>query len=349
MKNVIFKFGVFTRMCTSTINTLHTKLLKRNYMESVHEKPKIHPYKQIHPWKSLQEFADYIATNVIYNENGLVALNKPYGISHRKTEVKTVRHFIPNAVDYTLEDALPYIAKRLNYSKLTLIRKPEKYMTGLMLLTENTHVQNNVELALRRGNNFTKTYWVTTIRVPNVLRGKEHLAMKLQSNPNYRLKKPIIVTSWTKNDEKRNAVKILNVEFNVLSNSTFNLCSLIEIKSSTIQWHALRLFASTYLYSPILGDNLYASRIQKLGNAYINIDPHLEYTELPPKLNRSILQVLNVKPSDQHIIPCHIHLRSMVLPSFLDGKQDLMLKAPLIPPFNWTCKQLEFKYLMQDT
>lgn len=141
-------------------------------------------------------------------------------------------------------------------------------------------------------------------------------------------------------------MKILNVEFNVLSNSTLNLCSLVEIRSSTTKWHALRLFASTFLYSPILGDNLYASRIQKVGDTYVQVDPFQESTELPAKVDKPILELLNIESSQQHIIPVHIHLRSLGLPSFLGKGKDLIVEAPLIPPFDWTCKQLQFKCLM---
>lgn len=159
----------------------------------------------------------------------------------------------------------------------------------------------------------------------------------------------VIVTSWSKNEAKRQEVKILNTEFKVLSNSTLNLCSLVQIRSSTQRWHALRLFAATFLYTPILGDNLYASRIQKVGNAYVQVDPFQEYANVLPKLDKAILQLLNVQPSQQHIIPVHIHLRSIGLPSFLEKGKDLVLEAPLIPPFDWTCQQLEFKYLMSNT
>lgn len=129
----------------------------------------------------------------------------------------------------------------------------------------------------------------------------------------------------------------------MLSNSTFNLCSLVELKSSTHAKNAIRLFAATYLYSPILGDNIYASRIQKIGNTYVRVDPFLSCPGLP-KLDMKLLRLLNVRVKQQEIIPAHIHLKSVVLPSFF-GK-TLTIEAPLMPPFDWTCKQLDFKYLM---
>ncbi|XP_076635911.1 pseudouridylate synthase RPUSD4, mitochondrial [Colletes latitarsis] len=349
MENI--KFVMHRCLCTPAVNGLHRKLFNRNYnMENVQQKSekKIHPYKQLHPWKSLTDFSEDLVKNVIYNKDGLVVLNKPYGIIHQRIHEETISSNIPNFVDYTLEDALPHIAKQLNYSNLIVVKKPEKYMTGITLLARDSKIQDNIKLALRRGNNFTSTYWAITIRVPNTLRGEEHLAIKMELNPQYKLKKPVIVTSWFKNAMKRGDVKILNVKFKVLSNSTLNLSSLVEIKSSTTKYHAVRLFAATFLYCPILGDNIYGSRVQKVGNTYVNVNPFLKYTDFPPKLDKELLQLLKVDAHRQPIIPAHIHLRSMVLPSFLGKGQDLTIEAPLIPPFDWTCKQLEFKYLMQD-
>lgn len=127
--------------CAYTAATSCTKILKRNYIEN-------HPYKHIHPWKSFTEFSDNLLNNIVYNKgntfninlclqvssfnfdfiDGLVVLNKPYGIRRRSLDISTicVRNNVPNGVDYTLNDALPYIAKRLNYLNLTIVRCPEK-------------------------------------------------------------------------------------------------------------------------------------------------------------------------------------------------------------------------------
>ncbi|XP_043256990.1 mitochondrial RNA pseudouridine synthase RPUSD4-like [Colletes gigas] len=349
---VDIKFAIHRCLCTPTVNVLYRKLFKRNYnMENFAQKKpleEIHPYKKLHPWKSLAEFSYDLVKSVFYNEDGLVALNKPYGVSHQRIHNEIGASDIPNFVDYTLEDALPHIAKQLNYSNLIVVKKPEKYMTGITLLAADSKIVDNVKLALRRGNNYTSTYWALTIRVPNKLWGEEHLAIKMKSNPHYELRKPIIVTSWPKNEQKRGDVKILNVKFRVLSNSTFNLSSLVQIKSSTIKHHAIRLFAATFLYCPILGDNIHGSRIQKIGGTYITVDPFVKYTDFPPKLDKELLQLLKLNTQRQPIIPVHIHFRSINLPYFHGKERDLLIEAPLIPPFEWTYQQLKFDYLKED-
>lgn len=124
--------------CAYTTATSCTKILKRNCMEN-------HPYKHVHLWKSFKQFSDDLLNNIVYNKgntlninlclqvssfnfdfiDGLVVLNKPYGIRRRSLDTSTIRNNLPNSVDYTLNDALPYIAKQLNYLNLTIVRCPE--------------------------------------------------------------------------------------------------------------------------------------------------------------------------------------------------------------------------------
>lgn len=153
----------------------------------------------------------------------------------------------------------------------------------------------------------------------------------------------MIKDKWSINAQKQRLVKVLKVEYNVISNSTNNLSSLIEIKSSTLKWHALRLFASTRLYAPILGDNLYANRIHKIGGTWLLTNPFTVTNQLPD-IDNQLLELLHLTKAKSQLIPCHIHCRQVILPDFLN-KETITLEAPLIPPLEWTCKQLKFKYI----
>jgi len=141
---------------------------------------------------------------------------------------------------------------------------------------------------------------------------------------------------------KRDEVKIMNIDYKVLSNSTHNLSSLIEIESSTRKWNGIRLFVSTMLYSPILGDNIHGSRVQEIMGTWIRVNPFADSCWEMPKINRQLLDLLDVRPNQQEIIPTHVHLRSVHL-LFGNKKKDIVIEAPLMDPFDWTCKQLMFK------
>ncbi|CAK9831054.1 hypothetical protein ANTRET_LOCUS8120 [Anthophora retusa] len=90
-------------------------------------KKSIHPFKQIHPWRSEKEFADDLLNNIIYDKDGLVVLNKPYGIPRGKGSSEFNRtNSVSHSVHYTLEDALPHIRSQLKYPQLTISKCPEK-------------------------------------------------------------------------------------------------------------------------------------------------------------------------------------------------------------------------------
>ncbi|CAL7946397.1 unnamed protein product [Xylocopa violacea] len=334
---VTTKFYTLKRVCTYIP---YLKVFRRNYVKGIAQSKlrDIHPYKKIHPWKSLQEFSEDLLSNIIYIKDGLVALNKPYGIRCSKPLIRNTCNNIPNGVDYAIKDALPYICDQLNYSNLIVVRCPERYMSGVTLLAADENVERAVNLAFVHSKFFANSYWVITVGVPRKLEDKHRLGMRLISNSTSNSKRATIITSWSNSDEKYGRIKLLKIDYKVLSSSTFNLCSLLEIKSSTEKWHAIRLFSSTFLYSPVLGDNICASQIQKVGDTFLKIDPFL-VQPAPLKLDKKILEQLYVSPMHQTIIPAHIHLKSVVLPMFFGN--TLTIEAPLWPHFDWTCKQLE--------
>ncbi|KAL6254389.1 hypothetical protein P5V15_014437 [Pogonomyrmex californicus] len=333
---------------TTTFRTLYRnyytteKILERENTET----REIHPYRRIHPWKSEREFVDDLLKNVIYNADGIIAINKPYGIPfiNKTTKSNKVIHSnykIVGAVDYTIKDVLPYLAKELNVPILIPCLGSEKYMSGVYIFGINDNVCNQIELAKRRTNGKYKKYWTVTIRVPNEIKGNYHLAMMLKSSV-LGDKKPIILSQWSNNMAKKDQIQIMNISHKVLSNSMHNLSSLLEIESSSRKWNGIKLFASTMLYSPILGDNIHGSRVQEIMGTWMKVNPFAESCWELPKINRQLLDLLNITPNQQEIIPAHIHLRSVHL-IFGKEKRDLVIQAPLIDPFDWTCKQLMFK------
>lgn len=363
MECLLGKLGLYRGTCLTIAKNSSKKSFKRNYTveEPVQkfEKNKItHPYRQIHPWKSLSSFSTDLLNNLIYNKGGLVVLNKPYGISAVSQNSDTSKmsrtnvHKLAHSVDYTITDSLQYISTELGYDNLIIVKSPERYMTGVTILAASRELESKVKKSLMRAvgsQNLYRTYWAITTMMPKQREGKMNLAMELKYDSNADQKKPVIITKWSRQAEKEQRVKVLNIEFKVLSNSTLNLSSMLEIKTSTTKWHAIRLFAATVLYSPILGDNYHASRIQNTMGTWLPVNPFLPSTERPPQLNKELMKMLYIIPATQEIIPVHLHLRSIYLPSLFKKNQDLTFEASLLPPFTWTCEQLKFKEINQQS
>lgn len=319
-------------------------------MYTLQKKKKIHPYRKLHPWISHESFSQYLLDNIVYHKDGLVVINKPYGIACRRPNelspetAHKMNTPVANAVNYTLSDSLTFLAQELGYNKLNIVKTQEKYSTGLTLLAANAAVEKAIKLSYNRAigtNVLHKKYWVVTTKLSKEIEGNERLCLKKEVDRLTNSSKIIILDKWSTNDAKRHKIKLLNVSFKLISNSTNNLSSLIEIQSSTVKWHALRLYSATRLYAPILGDNLYSNRIQKIAGHWILVNPFLKSINIPNP-SQELLELLQLTPAKTELIPCHIHARQILLLNFAD-KENLTLEAPLIPPFDWTCKQLCFK------
>ncbi|XP_046626589.1 mitochondrial mRNA pseudouridine synthase RPUSD3-like [Neodiprion virginianus] len=326
---------------------------KTNDQEKVERDRKpLHPYKKIHPWKSIENFSQDLIDNVIYNKDGVVVLNKPYGISNFSREITSERTKwkpvagISNSVNYTLLDVLPKISRDLGYPSLSIVKSPERYISGISILASDEKKAYAIKKALSRAQcakTFARSYWVVTTKLPRSNSGELNLAIRKKESPCKTYKQPIIVTKWGENEVKRREVKTFDVCYRTISTSDGNLSALMEIQCFTTKWHAIRVFASTVLVSPILGDNIHGSRVKKLMGSYMHISPFVDASRQIPILQPELLKKLNLQQSQAVIIPAHIHLREITLMSFPSRGQDLKLVAPLPHSFQWTCDQLQFK------
>ncbi|XP_043463898.1 mitochondrial RNA pseudouridine synthase Rpusd4-like [Leptopilina heterotoma] len=356
MKNISRLFGT-DRILNRNVRTIR-KQSKDKYPANHETSEKVykekHPYKQIHPWKSASEFSESLVKNILYNEDGLVAINKPYGIPSRNKDITDTKprflhrslNSVSNGVDYSIADSLPYIAKQLGYEKLTVMRAPERYMTGVTLLTADKTVEDKVLLAERREftlKQLTKSYWIVTTRLCAKTNDKGQVGMKLFKSPCKKFERPVIIKEWNNAQVERKEVRLLNFEHELISNSKMDLSSLIKLKASTKKWHAIRLFAATQLHSPVLGDNNHGSRIQNIMGTWMTVNPFLETVSKPPTLDPQLLKSLNLSQAMQPIIPVHIHLREVELLHFLGRKKHLVIQAPLFPEFAWTIETLGLK------
>jgi 23S rRNA-/tRNA-specific pseudouridylate synthase len=81
---------------------------------------------------------------------------------------------------------------------------------------------------------------------------------------------PIVVHKWSKNAVKRGDVKVIRVEHRTLHKQDF--ASLVEVCPSATKCHFLRVYLA-HLVSPVLGDNLYGSRVHQVMGVPVAINP----------------------------------------------------------------------------
>ncbi|GAB1608417.1 uncharacterized protein LOC115213410 [Argonauta hians] len=263
------------------------------------------------------EIVNHIRTKVIYNENDIVAINKPYGLSS---------HGGPG-INISLADILPELAGKIYHrGNLHLVHRLDKGTTGVILLAKTAEMATILHKMFQE-QKVIKKYWALTKGVPNprngiidipiaegTVEGKTRMVLK----PDYDEKTRLVM--------KKSSVKRLEAitQYRVLSDSFQS--ALVECQPQTGIKHQLRVHLAFGLNTPIIGDHKY-SHINKLA---------------PQRLYPEILQRLHVRQSKVRFIPMHLHAKMVILPELLDGR-NLFIKADLPYHFRKNMNSLKLK------
>ncbi|XP_021002957.2 mitochondrial mRNA pseudouridine synthase RPUSD3 [Parasteatoda tepidariorum] len=312
---------------------------------------KRHCFKILFPWKSEEEFGNSLISSIVYKKDGLIALNKPFGVkihSHDKPGARSKpgqRKIVPTIAetDYTIEDALPILKSYLKAPGLSILKSAEKYTSGIVLLGENEQVSLCLKKSIEKAKQ-QKTphliHWMLTHGVPVIKDRKERVAIKLLSEDADQPKQPIIVFQFSRRNVKSHILHPVNVEYKVLAENKTVSSSLIEVASSSVVYHFVRVYASTRIV-PILGDILYGSRMNTVLGMPVRLHiQHAQAQDMQP-LPKKMSEALDL-PKGLHghtMMPTMLHFRSILLPTFA-GKEDVIITAPPPIHFQWTAEQL---------
>lgn len=306
-----------------------------------------HEYQKQNAWRSLKQFADFLTASIIYNRDGLVVLNKPYGIGLSPPPIVTSQHskytdkILDGQRQYYLMEAVPHVAGNLGYKNLTVLKIPERYASGVTVLSSCEKVVDKIKTCLKKASGHQQLcahYWTVVIGNPQPNSAFVKVGLTFKENPcASNDKQPIVVHKWSRNAVKRGDVKVIKVEHRTLYKQ--DLASLVEVCPSATKWHFLRVYL-THLVSPVLGDNLYGSRVHQVMGVPIAINPCSDAARGPKKLPQNLQAALSIKPGQEVIIPAHLHLRRLILPHYLGKGNDFIIEAPLPSSFQWTCESL---------
>ncbi|KAK7866657.1 hypothetical protein R5R35_000273 [Gryllus longicercus] len=331
----------FCRRFASSSETLKIQKWKKN----------LHIYSYSFNWGGLSELAHVLANNVIMNEDGLVVLNKPHGIGKEEPIInksriereKRLRTAIVGEKDFYLNEILPLLAHKLGYEHLETVKIPERYTSGVSVLSSSQELTNHVKNCIQKGKNQGKildTYHVVCVGTPSPISYKGKVAIQHEQDKICGGSQPILLTKWSKNSAKRGDVTTVSVEHTTLQQGPF--ASLVEVKPSRTKSHFLRVYMA-YMMSPILGDNLYGSRVQNVGGRSLAISPFSDRAKLPQRLEDPMLAALDLERQDERFIPAHVHLHRVEIPDFGGKGKPLEIEAPPPEVFSWTCKQVIYK------
>ncbi|XP_071450175.1 mitochondrial mRNA pseudouridine synthase RPUSD3-like [Hetaerina americana] len=301
-----------------------------------------HVYDNVSRWKSKRELADYLLDNMLLNQDGLIVLNKPYGIgAYQRPENANMPKDIPRDDKYNLSDALPYIGNALGVDHLTVIKCAEKFSSGVSILASSEKALDRIKTCRRRAmcsKKVTSKYLCVALDRPQDTDQSEIVKVALSGSPDGKTFQPVIFDVRRPPNTKY-AISV-SVQLNTLCTNGYG-ASLVEIKPSSTQWHFIRVYMAHKL-APLLGDNIHGPRVKYCMGIPVAVNP-FNIQDRTKVLNPSIRRRLSLEQGEESIIPCHVHLKEVTFVGWHRDKSDLTVIAPTPPFFTWTCKQLDLE------
>ncbi|XP_057373214.1 mitochondrial mRNA pseudouridine synthase RPUSD3-like [Daphnia carinata] len=310
---------------------------RKNYLSEedgrIKSKP-VHAIRDIYPWKNKEQFVDHLAENVIYNKDGLIAINKPYGVPLLKNGLIKGS----NESLFSIEEALTPLASLLNVEKLLPAKMVERFASGISLFASKEKVIDKIRQSYINNKSkkiYTFKYLAVTIGEPKPSSSRGTVGMGFFEHQDIEKKLLAIMKDYSNKKVADGLVREFRVDYKTLSRGD-EPCSLVEIDVSSTKNHFLRVYLA-HLFSPVLGDHIYGNRVQDIMGKRLAISPlQADSLSVFQKIPAEILTRLKVTESG--IVPNCLHLSQMTLSKFASKDSNLVLKADPPPCFQYICQ-----------
>ena len=248
------------------------------------------------------EIEEIIKRNVIYNDNDIVAIHKPYGLQ-MFGESKRSRHSVDSLLS-CLFDTLN-VTSTEKWPGLLPVHRLDKNTTGILLCAKTEEMHNKLT-NLFRERKIEKRYWAILNGTPDTEEAIIDIPLGT-INLNGRTRQTIrpdysnsIVTN-----KKIYTGKIFPAvtEYKVLT--TKGNSALVEAKTKTGIKHQVRAHFGLGLNTPILGDHKYS---------------HVDKLEKPQKVHGDILHRLTVRKSRSRDLPFCFHAKRVLIPEIIPDR-----------------------------
>ncbi|XP_061640223.1 pseudouridylate synthase RPUSD4, mitochondrial-like [Phyllopteryx taeniolatus] len=279
--------------------------------------------QNVHP----NVLAKHLSRSVLYQDQQVVVINKPYGVPLRDSSGET-----------SVSSVLPVLSKMMDGMKIKSDSQLfpclglEKEMTGALLLARSEEVVEHVR-ELNRSNQVERKYWLVTVGVPVPSEGMIDIPIIERevtgSQPHYKM---ALSPVYRMNDTGGGLTKVRANRQSLPAVTKYKVldsnggCSLVELEPLTGVKHQLRVHMAFALACLILGDHKY-SHWSKLA---------------PQKLPERMLGKLGLEQSKIRHLPLHLHARQLTLPRI--GLGNISVQCPMPKFFTQTLSRLNLTF-----
>ncbi|KAI0226262.1 Mitochondrial RNA pseudouridine synthase Rpusd4 [Lamellibrachia satsuma] len=255
---------------------------------------------ELHPWKKEEQLVEDLVKGVLYQDENIVAINKPNGIpmhALKVTEDLPPGVASPTEGDFSIAGVMPALQERFQakelrevysqhrlYSGVTLLTKSQDALvvdylvvlySGVTLLTKSKDAHDKLQKYFRhvRANKVLhQTYWAFTVGIPHPEVSEEEIALSRVVLHDWSLS--VKVNNPSRQKRKSGEVIVSSMKYRLLNTFKSSQChmALVEIQPVTTKWDAIQLFLLTKL-TPVFGDHKYSSRLKAVLDKPVLLKP----------------------------------------------------------------------------
>uniref|UniRef100_A0A0N5A268 Pseudouridylate synthase RPUSD4, mitochondrial n=1 Tax=Parastrongyloides trichosuri TaxID=131310 RepID=A0A0N5A268_PARTI len=265
-----------------------------------------------------EDLANYLAKRVIYEDDSLIAFDKPYFLAYSGKSKEKELH-----MDSCLQELKKIVSPGID--RLNLIKSLDKQYSGIILFGKNIDDQKRYKELLNDGL-CTFTYKVLVRGIPLEKEATINFPLvKILRNNGDMVVKPL---REDKNIKNRNNIFFASTHYRVIeSNKSANM-SYLHITINKEYPHQIRSHLSYGINTPLIGDYKYNPLNTK------NIS-------LPPKFNSEATNLLNIESKNGYKkIPMICHLGKLTFPGSKADKTPLSIKATMPVYMNYILRKL---------
>lgn len=272
--------------------------------------------------------AQYLADRVLFMNNDIIAINKPYGLP--VISGPGVKMCVADMLEEFTE------IKKLG-CKPELAHRLDRDCSGTLLLTRYPGAAKRVA-EMFSSRTVKKQYWAITVGIPTFEEGEINIPIgeaNLVGGHRIVARRDLIGKSSEalKSSGFKNAI----TRFQVLDTNK-TTCALLQLEPITGLKQQIRVHTSEGLKCPILGDHKFSSDSHEPQVLPLRLLQLLQFQGV--KSNTDPKAKGKIRPWQRALIPLHLHARQLTLPKF-DREKDIVITAPPPEYFQETLQKLK--------